>query len=199
MIYTIDVGFLYTDYRLKKDGTFKKFNGGHFKEVEVDDETFVSDSDAKFVASKINTIEVDGETINVRTGQLGSMHIAVRPHRTGKPAKSIFTRDELKQVLLNGNDDSHNSLIIDFDGYPRLVTFNTTRTTPHAVRYESFQAGNGYVGPNSKLNHLERTYLGLLDGWSSHLFCHDTIYVDYTDNFVEQEKLNEINNLIQQL
>lgn len=199
MIYTIDAGFFHTDYRMKKDGTFQKFKGQHFKEVEDDDETFVSQSDAKFTASKINSIEVDGETINLRTGHLGSMHITVRPHRTGKPSNKLFSREDLKQVLLNGDDNRNNSLIVDFEGDLRLIPYEDIRSTPHAVRYESFQSGNGYVGFDSSLSHLERTYLGMLDGWESHLICHDSIYVDYTEPFDEKDKISSIEKLIDEL
>ena len=199
MIYTIDVGLIYTDYRLKQDETFKKFNGKHFKEVEADDLTFSNLFDAKSAANDISSIEVDGKLLNVRSNNLGSMSLSVRPHRTGKPMKSIFTKEEVREVLVKGNDNINNALIIDFEGHVRLVPFRDVRSTPHAVRFESFNAGNGYVGPKSKLNHLNTTYLGLLNGWSSHLFCHDSIYIDYVSDDNEEELLKEIKDLIEKL
>lgn len=199
MIYTIDVGFLDTDYRLKQDGSFKQFNGESSKDVESDDKTFESYSDANFVADKIDSITVDNEIINVRTSQLGSEHVTVRPHRTDKPQNAIFTRDDLRNVLLNGNDNRNNSLILDFDGNLRLIPFEDWPTTPHAVRYESFVAGNGYVGSENSLSHLESTYLSMLSGWERHLQSHDTVYIDYTVPFDEQSKIAAIKELVNQL
>lgn len=199
MIYTIDVGMFYTDYRLKQDETFKKFNGEHFKEVEADDLTFSNLFDAKAVANEISSIDVDGKTIDVRTNHLGSIHLSIRPHRTGKPINPIFTKDDVKVVLIKGNDNITNALIIDFDGRVRLIPFSDVRSTPHAVRFEAFNAGNGYVGPKSELNHLNNTYLALLNGWSSHLYCHNTMYEDYVANDNEEELLKEIRELIEKL
>lgn len=199
MIYTIDVGFVYTDYRLKKDETFKKFNGEHFKEVEEDDLTFSNLFDAKSVAKEISSIDLDGKNIDVRTNRLGNMHLSIRPHRIGKPLNRIFTKDDVMEVLIKGNDNINNALIIDFDGRVRLIPFRDVSSTPHAVRLESFNAGNGYVGPKSKLNHLNNTYLALLNGWSSHLYCHDTMYQDYVANDDEEELLKEIRELIEKL
>ena len=199
MLYTIDVGLFYTDYRLKQDETFMKFNGEHFKDVEADDLTFSNHFDAKSVAKEITTIDVDGKTIDVRTNHLGSMHLSIRPHRTGKPINHVFTKDDVKDVLIRGNDNINNALIIDFDGRVRLIPFSDVRSTQHAVRFESFHAGNGYVGPKSELNHLNTTYLGLLNGWSSHLFCHDSIYIDYVSDDNEEELLKEIKDLIEKL
>lgn len=109
MLYTIDVGFIYTEYRLKQDGTFKKFQGEHFKEVEEDDLTFSNFTEAKSIAKKIQKIEVAGETIDVDSSNIVSKSVMLRPHRTGKPLNAIFTKEDVKQVLINGNDKINNS------------------------------------------------------------------------------------------
>ncbi|ADO57440.1 hypothetical protein [Paenibacillus polymyxa] len=82
--------------------------------------------------------------------------------------KPYFTKEEVADVLQKGNDDRHNSLIIDFDGTPKLIPF-TNDGSKYAVRYETFNAGNGYVGEKSQLNHLNGTYQALLEAWVEYL------------------------------
>lgn len=105
--------------------------------------------------------------------------------------KAFFTKEELTQVLTEGNDGRNNSLIVDFQGNVKLVPFTNDKTT-YAVRYETFGAGNGYVGPESKLNHLDGTYQALLEGWVDYLHYGQSkkigIYRDYAEykNSIEE-------------
>lgn len=96
--------------------------------------------------------------------------------------KPFFTKEEMAEVLKAGNDERHNSLIVTFDGTVQLVPF-TRDIKDYAVRYETFAAGNSYVGEKSQLNHLDRTYQGMLEGWVEFLGQgkenREGIYKDY--------------------
>lgn len=199
MKYTIDVGFLETKYRLKNDSTFREFKGKFSKELEDDDEVFLDYNEAKNYAKSLESIEVDGEVIQVNTGKLGNYTISAKPHRVSKPKKHFITRQELKEVLVNGDDSRNNSLILDMDGYLKLIPFSEWRSTPYAVRYETFGANNGYVGINSNLSHLELTYLTMIDGWVNHLNSHEQIYKDYVGKVDEEKLLKEIEELIEEI
>lgn len=89
--------------------------------------------------------------------------------------------EEVKEVLRNGSDEVHNSLIIDFDGTVSLVPFESKRKG-YAVRFETFVAGNGYVGSKSALNHLDGTYQAMLEAWVDHLKYGGELYKDYSEH-----------------
>jgi hypothetical protein len=203
MKYTIDVEVdaVWTTHRLKKDGTFKNFTGKHMKEILEDDFTFDNFYEATHWISNHNFIEVEGKKIEVNPtiSNLTDPTVSVRHHRMGKPKQSYFSIEELKEVLLSGDDSHHNSLVIDYDGFVHLVPFDQAKNGAYAVRFETFIAGNGYVGNKSSLNDIEDTYLALLQGWASHLYSHDKVYQDYTESGTIKETLDEINEAINNL
>ncbi|WP_127550596.1 protein kinase [Paenibacillus amylolyticus] len=108
--------------------------------------------------------------------------------------KAFFTKEELARVLKEGNDERNNSLIVDWEGNIQLVPFTNDSKT-YAVRFETFVAGNGYVGARSKLNHLDGTYQALLEGWVSYLQYgqskHIGIYRDYAEYKKSIEELQQ--------
>lgn len=202
MRFTIDVfRAIFPEYRLKKNGTFGKINGKNSNVIAEDDFTFDSLSEGEKWKREQKFIEVEGEKIEVNptTGRgLGSYYVSVEPHRIRKPKQNFITKDQLKTTLIQGDDSVHNSLIIDFDGFLHLLPFEQAKNCPYAVRYESFQAGNGYVGSDSGMSHLDRTYLALLQGWSDHLASSKQIYRDYADNESEEEVVKEILGYLEQ-
>jgi hypothetical protein len=202
MKFTIDVSdFLYTTQRLKTDGTFKKFEGNHDKEIMKDDFTFDGYYEAKFWKSNHDFIEVEEKRIQVNPTSYGLTDptVSIRSHRTGKPKQSYFTEGQLRKVLVEGDDTINNSLTVDFDGFLHLVPFEQAINGAYAVRFETFVAGNGYVGKESSLYGLEDTYLSLLDSWSIHLVNHDMEYRDYPCNQTKEELIEEIIEAIDKL
>jgi hypothetical protein len=202
MKFTIDVSkFLYASHRLKKDGLFKEFKGHHDKELMDDDFTFDDFFEAKWWMENHDYIDVEGKKIPVNPSSYGLTDptVSIRPHRTGKPKHAFISENELKTVLLKGDDNYDNSLVIDFDGFLHLVHFNQAKGGPYAVRFETFLAGNGYVGTKSSLNHIEDTYLSLLDAWETHLVNHDKEYRDYPTSKTKEELLEEIKEAINNL
>lgn len=202
MKFTIDVlKFVLTEYRLKKDGTFKKVQGIDPKIILEDDYLFDDYFQAKNWTKENPHIELDGKIIDLspdRAIGFTDYYYQIRPHRIRKPKQNYVTKEQLKNVLKNGDDSKHNSLVIDFDGFLHLLPFEQAVKFPYAVRFETFQAGNGYVGENSNLYHLENTYLALLQGWADHLGSHNQIYRDYTDTRSEDEVIEEIMKYIEE-
>ncbi|NMH72794.1 hypothetical protein HF078_06900 [Bacillus sp. RO2] len=202
MKFTIDVStMIRTEHRLKKDGSFKKFTGAEEKELLEDDMTFDSYNDAKYWKSNTEYIEVEEERIEVNPiiSNLTDPHVSIRPHRTGKPRYSFFSEEELKEVLLSGDDSTNNSLIVDFEGKLHLIPFEEAKTRGYAARFETYMAGNGYVGARSSLNHITDTYLSLLEAWSIHLSSHDMIYRDYPSSHTKEQLISEIKEKISKL
>lgn len=200
--FTIDIAELIgTTHRLKKDGNFKRFEGQHDKDIHEDDFTFDNYYEAKIWKTNHEYIEVDGSKIpvNPTSYSLGDPYIDIRPHRTEKPKQSYFDEDQLREVILNGDDSYNNSLVVDFDGYLHLVPFKRAVENIYAVRFETFVAGNGYVGNKTSLEGLEETYLSLLDGWSTHLIGHNIVYRDYPSNQTKEELIAEIQETIKEM
>ncbi|MGD6879292.1 hypothetical protein [Bacillus infantis] len=200
MKYTIDVSdIIHTTHRLKKDGTFKQFSGNHEKDILEDDFVFDNYSEAKYWKENQDFIDVDGKNIPVNpvSSHLSDPSVGIRPHRTRKPKQDFFTMDELRKVLLSGDDNYNNSLVVDFDGYLHLVPFKEAINRGYAVRYETFGAGNGYVGSESSLNHIKGTYLTLLSAWAIHLHSHNKVYKDYPPTETEEEIIQDIKDALE--
>jgi len=85
-------------------------------------------------------------------------------------------------------------LVIDFDGNVDLVPFDEIRE-PYAVRYETFAAGNGYVGHKWSEDQLGDLYESLLQGWLIHLNNDSFEYVDCNDSTKADEIIKEINKM----
>ncbi|WP_337034768.1 hypothetical protein [Paenibacillus illinoisensis] len=137
-------------------------------------------------------IEIEDFKIEPSVGiSFGSPYLSIRQHRTTKPLQSFVTKSEVEDVLRKGNDETHNTLVIDYDGLARLVPTRTVKSGGFAVSIEGFQAGNGYVGPGSQLNHLNNTYKTLLEAWLIHLETGDTVHRDYSDGKKTEEELQQ--------
>jgi hypothetical protein len=203
--YKMSFGFG-NDYRLKNDNNWRKIDS--YTDFDPDiDLLFSRFQDAEYWLSKNPVIEINGEMVDQRekVEELFSdkFDLSIIAHRVHKPNNPIFTKEQVRKVLLDGDDNYHNSLIIDLDGFPRLIRVigRTPLTlTDFAVRFETFNAGNGYVGKNSGLNHLDSTYLTLLEGWLSHLQSGQDVYTDcQLENKTKDEYLKEINQELSKL
>lgn len=151
-------------YRLKNDRSWQKIE---------DFETFNSDEDLLFSSYREAELfiqakpqfEINGEPMDwikyesSHVGDFGStFHFKIIVHQTENPKNRYPTKEQVKSVLINGDDDYNNFLVIDFDGFPNLIRrVAGTPLTGYPVRFETFNAGNRYVGPHSQLNHLDDT------------------------------------------
>ena len=92
--------------------------------------------------------------------------------------------------LRNGDDSKDNRLVIDADGYVKLIE---ECVYPHLypVRFEEYCAYNNYVGKYADLTDLNDEYTMCLQGWLSYLKSGRTIYMDYVHKNDDIEKLLE--------
>ncbi|KAA0965844.1 hypothetical protein FQ087_06140 [Sporosarcina sp. ANT_H38] len=198
MLFTIDTGNILEVYRMKKNSLFEKVDV-HPKVILEDDKVFTEFNEAKEFAGKLEFAVINGEEVDFKSSQIGSYNAEVKPHRTEKPSKELFSIDEVRNILNTGDDSINNSLIIDFDGNLKLVPFKDAIKGNYAVRHETFGAGNGYVGPDQSESHIESTYLMMLDGWEAHLDTHDSHYMDYTDKTSAEKLIKNIKELLQEV
>ncbi|SYX85056.1 hypothetical protein [Paenibacillus alvei] len=187
MKYFIDYSkSIFETKRLKINGEFRDIPDDN--NLYEDDQQFSSWHDANNWFSRNTQALIDGVSLETKPESylLGSGHFEIRPYRDSKPQKYLVTKDELKTLLLQGNDEHYNMLVLDFDGYPQLVP---KPSFSYAVRLEGYVGGNGYVGKHSKLNHLNDTYSMLLEAWLLHLQCSKSIYKDYKSGELSDEEL----------
>lgn len=117
--------------------------------------------------------------------------------------KHLFTKEEIKVALINGNDHKNNTLVIDSDGYPLLIERtqgSVLMLQQYPVVHETYGAYNNYTGKYSSLNHLDDAYLLSLEGWLSHLKYGGRTRKDYMDgDKTEEELINDIRRFYEQL
>lgn len=121
-------------------------------------------------------------------------------YRISKP--NLPNQDDVVYAIGNGDDNQHNTLIVDLEGNIKLEEFTgPDNFAPRAVRLESFVAGNGYVGREAANDRslINRSYEMLLDGWVTHLKTGRLdIFQDYSTNSINKS-LEEIAYLTKNL
>lgn len=118
-------------------------------------------------------------------------YFSVGIERCGKP-KHLFTKNEIKELMRNADDRVHNKLVIDEDGYPRIIQ-NIDEAFLYPVSHETWDAGNMYVGKYSTLSSLDEDYIFSLQGWLSYLKSNKHVHMDYMH---ENRDLNRLLNEI---
>lgn len=112
--------------------------------------------------------------------------------RIGSPTH-LFTKTEIYELLKNANYRQTNQLVIDENGYAKLL-IDSNDGQLYPVRHESWDAGNLYVEDYSLLHHLDETYISSLEGWLSYLETDHSIYKDYIEHiYSEKELIEKIN------
>ena len=107
--------------------------------------------------------------------------------KIGKPSH-LFTKKEIEDIMRSADDRLSNQLVIDEDGYARIISDNTSGYL-YPVRHESWDAGNVYVGKYSKLSTLDDNYISSLVGWLSYLETGRKQYIDYVDATKDEKEL----------
>ena len=133
---------------------------------------------------------------NIEEAGYSSLHIyheyfSVELIKNGKPSH-LFTKDEIESQMRAADDRVDNVLVIDGDGYARVMRYDETSFL-YPVRHESWNAGNNYVGKYSSLASLADDYICSLQGWLEYLTYGRRVYMDYVrENNDEEHLLNEI-------
>lgn len=181
-------------YRLCKDGTWKQ--QAEFIKFDIkQDMLFASFESANHWLQTTGTVVIDGkqaDTMREENSNLFNLpfYFEIVVHRTSPPKQ--FTKKQLKDVLLAGDDRYNNSLVIDYNGNPLLLPLldrppNSLSENP--IRFETFQAGNGYVGNSITDHFVEATYTSLVNAWAIHLDSGRSFHTDHTGGYVCEEEL----------
>lgn len=105
-----------------------------------------------------------------------------------KKPTHLFTKEELKNAMQKADDRVHNQLIIDENGYIKVIRdYGYGHTYP--VSHESWDAGNCYVGKYSNLSTLDEDYMAALDAWQTYLITGEHVRTDFVPNDVDESEL----------
>jgi hypothetical protein len=100
------------------------------------------------------------------------------------------TKDQLKALLSAAHDDDdHHILWVDISGEVRVTPLGDEITPAGwegkqpstALRYETFVAGNGYVGADAAADdsHVDRLYRSLVSEWADRKPADGARYIDH--------------------
>lgn len=109
--------------------------------------------------------------------------------------KHMFAKKELYNLLLNGDSTVDNTLIIDFQGYLRLIQLDTLDKIDLdgiPVRYKTFLAGNSSIGKGQDiLKNLDEIYRVCLQGWLEYLKTNKSVFIESECGEKSKEQLKK--------
>lgn len=108
-------------------------------------------------------------------------------HKEANPSH-LFTEEEIKALMVDADDSVNNKLVIDEDGYARVIQ-DPSQGHLYPVSQETWCADNRYVGKNSKLTDLHDSYVLCMHLWLSYLH---TGVRQYDDMFMSDDGMDEL-------
>lgn len=129
---------------------------------------------------------------------IGGITVSVKTERIKKPV-TLFSKKDLAKLILNGNDQFMNTIVVNENGELELISSEEVNNYVSLKKYPvigpEFYPRSNDIGPLSKYTEeeLSRLYLYLLDAWHRHLIDgrRKTLY-DYLDLSEEEELLKKI-------
>lgn len=184
-------GFFEPCFVLNSDGKFIESESSILH--EPDNLNWFLFTDIESVKRFIDLVELDIDNIcdsYALKRYPGDFYFSIKPIRN-LPPKHLFSKEEIRKVLLSGNDHIENTLVIDGDGFAKLVQENNSSILrQYPVIHESYNAFNNYTGKYSSLEHLNDEYISSLQGWLIHLRKNGgCVRMDYVHNNSDEEQL----------
>lgn len=107
----------------------------------------------------------------------------------------LFSKEEIKQLMYEADDRKHNRLVIDENGYAKIIQSEDNYFL-YPVRNSQWDAGNHYVGKYANLSDsdINEVYKRCLWGWLTYL---ETGTSQYTSDLYYKENLEIILEKIQ--
>ena len=200
MFFTIEASrFLYginESYTLNRNNGWSKHYGSASCDRNLDFifDTF-SEAEEWFKSNTEVIIQDNRYSTELKNQEVSEgMNFNIVMHREYTP-KHMFTKKELYHILLTADGEKDNTLIIDCDGYLRLIELKDyygIRLDWIPVRHETFLAENRQLeNGQNVLRSLNNIYKVCLEGWLRHLETGKSIYVKSQINTKQQNELME--------
>lgn len=107
--------------------------------------------------------------------------------KIGKPTH-LFTKEEIKDVMQNADDRVWNQLVIDENGYAKVINI-PGHGCLYPVSRRPWDVGCCYVGKYSALSILDIDYIASLQAWLSYLKTGQKIDMGYVSENIDEESL----------
>ncbi len=200
--YTLNVQIIAScDFYLNNDGLLK------IKEDLLDLESMINGTDRKkdyykfydFEEVKICSNEIkkylDITLVNLHT-IINETNYCIDMKRLKKP-EHLFTKEEIIKVLKKGNDDLHNRLVINKNGYIELiqpVEIGYLEVMKYPVLGHNFSPKENIVGEMAPIDkYIDDIYLLMLDAWYRHLRGGERKHLSDYVSLNQEELLKRIN------
>ena len=152
--------------------------------------------------------EINGEEIEAFPSSVSLFEkytLSIRSIMVKKPQKIYFEKIDVKTAIETGDDNHHNSLVVDHNGKVSLLKRNGQGLNGNfaVTNGEVFNAGNGYVGKKAAEDDkfIENEYKRLLEAWSAYILSQGKFIVgeDFYDNSINVSELKkEIREFLEQ-
>lgn len=155
---------------------------GYIRSLQENDEKILLVYDRKLAINLFMNLEKKlNQFCNANEDDYIGVNFSVSLHRIGKPTH-LFTKEEIKEIMTNADDRVNNTLVIDENGFAQIVQKHY-ESSFYPLRYETWNAGNVYVGKYSRLTDLDDSYIYSLDKWLEYLSTNKkATYQDYVSN-----------------
>ncbi|MEI0581464.1 protein kinase domain-containing protein [Brachyspira pilosicoli] len=97
-------------------------------------------------------------------------YFSIKIKKCGIPTH-LFTKEEIKDQIISADDRKENTIVIDEDGFFKVIDDITNKKSYPVAMRENFLAGNMYVGKyaNIKDREIDSYYNMCLKGWLKYL------------------------------
>ena len=164
-------------FRLQNDGTWRKCEAD--KSLCDTDRMCETPSEVMRLSNMNGAVELHGKVYDIDAREWPTKNDQL--HHGSQVFRKEFpqtpSKEQLKKVLACGDDSFHNQLVLNVNGEFELRQKGAFANDPSkVVRFETFCAGNGYVGEEMANNDsfLNDNFLSALNFWISHLKTGDT-------------------------
>ena len=150
---------------LMKDGRLRLVNS-RFNDPEIfyvesreDAERFLAEATRTIVSEALRgDVEYD-------TAEFTALNVLRPVWQWRHTPRHLFTKEEIRQLMASADDRVSNRLVIDGDGFARLIVNHNDDAAFYPLAYETWCAYHNYVGRYSTLSDLDDAYNEMSRCW----------------------------------